>query len=489
LNHHHPQILARDLSTTKENPDYFRRESRTHIRPHRKPMRQSLFIPLLSLLVLTACSGPKALTKRGVELQDAGMNRQAAEMYYQALRRKPSYIEAMVGLRTTGQGFIDTQVGEFQRASMDGRRADALELYDEMVAYQSRIAAVNVDLLIPESLKSDYENHLDEHLIELDEEGHAQLEAEDFEGAAETFQEIIRLDADYKDAKSLLIIAQAEPFYRQGQERLADDAFRAAYDAFSKALKFDPEYKEAIPLRSQALEEGRFNVAITDFEARNRDRDVALELRSGVQQLLLQTDDAFIGVVDRTQRDEIIAEQQLSISGISDEQVEVGGLAGARAMLTGSILMYSIETGDLMTATRPGFRKYFREVPDEDGKTKKVAAYAPVQYLLHSQKREVVVKFELKLISTETSEVLFSKVDEVRSSDQVEFATSQVEAGTLYPARSNGEVNQSGKSQMTRLLNGRRELMSATSMRNQILEEAARRGTRQVETFLSSHIR
>ncbi len=451
-------------------------------------MRQSFIIPLLSLLVLTACSGPKALTKRGLELQQAGMNRQAAEMYYLALRRKPHFIDAMVGLRTTGQGFIDTQVGEFQRASLDGRRADALKLYDEITAYQSRMAAVNVDLLIPKSLISDYENHLDEHLIELDEEGHAQLEAEDFAGATETFKEIIRLDAEYKDAKALLTVAQAEPLYRKAKEDLDEEAYRAAHDALSKTLKFDPAYKDAESLRAQALEEGRFNMAVMDFDARNRDRDVALELRSGVQHLLLQSDDPFIGVVDRTQREEIIAEQQLSISGISDEQVAVGGLAGARAMLTGSILMYSVETGSPMTTTRPGFRKYFREVTNDAGKTEKVAAFAPVQYMLHSQRREIIVKFELKLISTETSELLFSKVDEVRSSDEIEFATSQVQAGSLYPARSNGEVDRSGKSQMTRLLNNRRELMSTASMRNQLIEEATRRGTRQVEAFLSEHI-
>jgi len=452
-------------------------------------MRSTFFLLTLTSLLLTACSGPKALTKRGMELQDAGMYKQAAEMYYLALRKKRGMVDAMVGLRSAGQGYIDTQVGDFQRASLDGRRADALKLYDDMLAYRTRISSVDVDLLIPASVTNDYENHLDDHLVELDEQGHAQLESEDFAGAAETFQEIIRLDPEYKDAQSLLIIARAEPLYRQAESDLSNNAYRAAYEGLEKVLALDAAYKDATSLLEQALEEGRFNLAVLTFDSRRQNEDVALELRSGVQNGLIQSNDPFIGVVDRTQREEILAEQQLSISGISDEQVEVGEIAGARAMLTGAILMYAMETGSPLSTPRPGFRKYFKEVQDEEGKTKKVAAFAPAQYVLHSQNREVILKYELKLVSTETSQVLYSKVDEVRGGDAVEFATSLVQAGSLYPARSNGEVNRNGKSEMSQLLGARRELMPESTLRNQVLQEATRRCTRQVESFLSEYIK
>ena len=59
----------------------------------------------------------------------------------------------------------------------------------------------------------------------------------------------------------------------------------------------------------------------------------------------------------------------------------------------------------------------------------------------------------------------------------------------LYPARSNGEVNRSGKSQMNSLLGARRELMPKSTMRNQAVQEAAARAIRQVEDFLSSYIK
>ena len=451
-------------------------------------MRTLLFILSCVALVAAGCSGPKALTKRGGELQDAGLVRQAAELYYQALRKKPSHVEAMVGLRSAGQGVINSWVGEFQQASMDGRRKDALGLYDNMTAYTARMAKVNVDLIIPASVVSDYEDHLDEHLIELDELGHQQLESEDFAAAAQTFKEIIHLDAEYGDAKALLIVAQAEPEYRLGKAALSELRYRAAHEALTRALYHDNDYKDAQSLRQSALEDGRFNVAVLNFESRNRDKDIALELRSSIQNGLIQSDDPFLGIVDRTQRDEIMAEQELSISGLSDEQVEVGTLAGARAMLTGAILMYTMETSDPLRSNRQGFRKFFREVKDDEGKIKKVAAFAPAPYTVHAQRRNVIIKYELKLVSTETSEVLYSRVEEVTTSDNIEFATSNVRAGMLFPARSNGEVNRSGKSQMDNLLGARRELMPQSAMRNQAVQEAASRGIRKVETFLSSHI-
>ena len=452
-------------------------------------MRTFILPILLTALVVTGCSGPKALTKRGAELHGAGLGKQAAEMYFQALRKKPGYVDAMVGLRSSGQGVIDGWVGEFQQAAMDARRDDAIALYEDMTAYTQRIAKVNVDLLIPTSVTSDYKNLLDDHLIELDEQGHAQLEAEDFTGAEATFREMVRLDADYGDARALLIVAQAEPEYRRGQTGMQDGTYRAAYEAFGKVLGLDGEYKEAKSLQQEALDNGQFNLAIIGFESSRRHEDVALELRSGIQNGLISSNDPFIGIVDRTQREEIIAEQELSISGIADEQVEVGGLAGARAMLTGAILMYASETGSPISTTRQGFRKYFVEEKDEEGKTKKVAAYAPTRYTLHSQRREVTLKFELKLISTETSEVLFSKVEEVSAMDAVEYASSPVEAGLLYPARSNGEVDRSGKARMSSMLNARRELISESNLRNQVLAEATARGKRDIEQFLARHVK
>lgn len=466
---------------------------RTYFRPVGPPqstddMMRTFFLSLALVLVASGCSGPKVLTKRGAELQQAGMGRQAAELYYNALRKKPGYVDAMVGLKATGQGVIDGLIGDFKQASMNGDRAEVVGHFEDMTAYRDRMARVGVDLLIPASIERDFRSHLDEHLVELDAEGRRQLEEGNFSGAEDTFKEMIRLNPEYGESQALLVIAQAEPFYRDGRRHLDAEHHRAAHTAFQAALRFDPDYKDARTLMEEALEEGRFNIALIDFDSSPRQRDVALELRSGMQNGLIRTDDPFIGIVDRTQREEIIAEQELSISGLSDEQVEVGGLAGARAMLSGAILRYNMETGSLVSTPRQGFRKYFKEVKDEEGNITKVAAFAPVQYVVHSRRRDVVLKFELKLVSTETSEVLLSKVEEVHAGDEVEYATSEVEANMLYPARANGEVNRSGNAQLKALLQARRELVPESALRDRLFKDAIGKGIRDVESFLADHI-
>ncbi|MGB1573904.1 MAG: hypothetical protein ACPG85_06455, partial [Flavobacteriales bacterium] len=141
-----------------------------------------------------------------------------------------------------------------------------------------------------------------------------------------------------------------------------------------------------------------------------------------------------------------------------------------------------------LSTKRNGFRKYFREVKDDEGNIKKVAAFAPARYTLHSQRRSVLLKFEIKLISTETGEVMLSEVEQVHAQDAVEYAVSQVPAGNLYPARANGEVDRGGRSRMNALLGARRGLATEASLRAQVIQEATARGTRDIEQFLTRHI-
>ena len=76
------------------------------------------FHPLLPLfglaLILVACNGPKSMSKRAGELSAAGFNEQAASLYTMALRKRPGYVDAMVGLKLTGQGVLDVH-SQFQR--------------------------------------------------------------------------------------------------------------------------------------------------------------------------------------------------------------------------------------------------------------------------------------------------------------------------------------------------------------------------------------
>ena len=248
-----------------------------------------------------------------------------------------------------------------------------------------------------------------------------------------------------------------------GQTALEDGRFREAHSNLGLVLALDKDYKDASALHQEALETGRFNVAISDFDSRNRDRDVALELRSGVQRGLLDSSDPFVGVVDRTLREDILAEQELSLSGMSDETVTVGEIAGARAILTGAVLTYSSKDR-IAVEHEPQ-----RDTASTSARSRTTRAksrrwpHSPWPATTCTQRRSVFLKFEIKLISTETGEVLLSEVEQVHAQDAVEYAVSQVTAGSLYLARANGEVDRSGKSRMNALLGARRQLATESA--------------------------
>ena len=107
---------------------------------------------------------------------------------------------------TAGQGVVDTWVGEFQQASMDGRRKGrpgSVRQHDGL--YGQRMSKVDVDLIIPIFYRFGLRGPPGRtpHRIGRTRDT-SNWKPRTFAGAAATFKEIIHLDAEYGDAKALL---------------------------------------------------------------------------------------------------------------------------------------------------------------------------------------------------------------------------------------------------------------------------------------------
>ena len=61
---------------------------------------------IMILVFLTGCASKK-FTKRGEKFEQAGLYEDAAEYYYQAVKRKGTNLDAKVGLRKNGQLLLD----------------------------------------------------------------------------------------------------------------------------------------------------------------------------------------------------------------------------------------------------------------------------------------------------------------------------------------------------------------------------------------------
>ncbi|MGY8884700.1 MAG: hypothetical protein ACKVKI_04220, partial [Flavobacteriales bacterium] len=75
-----------------------------------------LTIGLLFGLGLSSCNGAKAYTKKGAKMESAGMIDQAADCYFTALQKKPAYIDALTGLKRTGQQVLSRILVTFDQA-------------------------------------------------------------------------------------------------------------------------------------------------------------------------------------------------------------------------------------------------------------------------------------------------------------------------------------------------------------------------------------
>ena len=63
----------------------------------------SFLTACLTVAMFSGCNGSKAFVKRAAKMEEAGMTPQAANLYYTAVIKKPTNVDAMVGLKRTGQ--------------------------------------------------------------------------------------------------------------------------------------------------------------------------------------------------------------------------------------------------------------------------------------------------------------------------------------------------------------------------------------------------
>ena len=70
-------------------------------------------VACLSLLTFTGCNGSKAFVKRAAKMEEAGMMPQAADLYMTAVVKKPTNVDAVVGLKRTGQVVLAQHIAKF----------------------------------------------------------------------------------------------------------------------------------------------------------------------------------------------------------------------------------------------------------------------------------------------------------------------------------------------------------------------------------------
>ncbi|NNC82498.1 MAG: hypothetical protein HKN79_02895, partial [Flavobacteriales bacterium] len=188
---------------------------------------RTVLLILLSMSI--GCTTSKSLMKDGFKYEEAGMYEDAVKAYKASLARKMTNVESRTGLRNAGQRVLDDMLDEFNRSSILGRMKEAVYSFQIAEDFKKEVKKYGVDLDIPDHYFMTYTQLENNYLDDLYEEGLAYLDEEDFDQARTRFDEIMGLDADYKDVHILQNTAILEPKYRRAQNFMDAGQYRDAY--------------------------------------------------------------------------------------------------------------------------------------------------------------------------------------------------------------------------------------------------------------------
>ena len=141
------------------------------------------------ILLITSCAS-KRYVKKAAKFEEAGLYEDAAEYYYQAVKKKDSNVDGKLGLRKTGQMTLDRKLADFTSAYKQSDYKKAVYNYLDAEKYNNKIKAVNVDLDFPEYHKEYYEEAKGDYLNKKYADGVDKLNREDFTAALTVFEEI-----------------------------------------------------------------------------------------------------------------------------------------------------------------------------------------------------------------------------------------------------------------------------------------------------------
>jgi tetratricopeptide (TPR) repeat protein len=420
----------------------------------------------LLTLTLPGCNGSKAFVKRAGKMEEAGMMPQAANLYYTAVVKKPTNIDAMVGLKRTGQIVLGQHISSFDEAVAFGQRETALDAWHDAEAWNEKLSAVGVDLFFPEAKRASYEAVKNAHLDATYRQANILLEQEMFAEALLEFDAILALDPTYQDAPALRNVAFCEPRYREGVLAQETDRYRAAHSQFAEVVGADASYKDANDRLNQVLEDGRFTVAMTEFKNGSSRVNLEVKIQTLAEQALMSSEDPFLKVVDRESLALILQEQSMGMSGLTTGgDVEIGNLLGAKALLKATVTTCDHRESRLQKSYQTGYEQYKVERVNEEGKKYYETKYRQVQYREFVQDASVDIACTFKFISTTTGEVVASETIYGRASDNIRYIEYDGNASKFYLGGNSGaRTDGLARSERDRLLSSRRAIRSADAL-------------------------
>ncbi len=367
-------------------------------------------------------------------MSEVGMHQEAINYYIEALEKKPTHIDAQIGLKNSSTLVLNNYTSKFFTAYSTKDNKTAVYTYLEMQKMVERVNLYHVRLSIPSSYQQDFENAKDEYLKARFIQANHLIGKDLFNDAFCIFEEIETIEPNFKgkDFETLKELAQLEPHYRKGNSEFGNNQFRLAYYQYKKVFDQNPKYKDIQFKLDDALNNAQFNIGVLKFKNYTDDYDVSGFLSSAISNEIINNNSPFIKLIDRSNTELLKDEQLMNLKGMSNGKS--GELMGAHVFLSAKVLSCSKTSVYPKPRNVNAYESY--QVKKYDPVNKKnyyETEYRKVRYKEYYGYNEVYISFEFQLISTETGQILLSEIVNQQAKSEVNYANYNGNYYNLVP--------------------------------------------------------
>ena len=445
------------------------------------------------IFTLVSCDTPKSLTKKGDKFAEKNLYQDASIWYMKALNKKVDFIAAKEGLRFSGQKEVNAFLDDFFKSKNFGDKRAAIYHYRNAKQTKEKIKKYNINLDIPSTYTTDYNSLIDDYVSTIYDEAMDLLEQENFFKSEILLKEVALLKPNFKNVNDLKNVATFEPIYRKANEFLELDKFRSAYYNYDK---IPDSYQETKQRKALALEAGLLTIAIVEFQNATRQSGGESAISALVSDKMMKLNNPFIKLVDRTYTQSFINEQIMGLSGqvAENTNAQAGELIGAKAIISGKLVSFSKQKNPIVKTEKKAWaERKVRKYNEETEKYFYETVYDKIKYQEYRGSASVQIGFQFQLISTESGEILLTKLINLNRRDEVHFAESNTNYRNIIPGnwrwqskQSPNDVIENSYSQKRALRNlfkNKKSLLSVNALANNIYQEIATEVSQMVNNY------
>jgi hypothetical protein len=367
-----------------------------------KKRHQFPIVYLLIVFTAFASCGYKKLMKEAKVYEEGKLSSEALTTY-QLAYLEYNKAEARVSMKRVAQSILDDKIRSAKMAYMSQEYITALSHYDEAYTYADQHN--QLDLTISDMVRRERAECLSSYVNQLYQVAEQQVLNEDFEEAHATINKILSVDRNNQQAKFLEIMCDIVPSYQAGLKAVELQLWRQAFAYFDEVCKIDADYKDAFELREEAMSKSKCTFVFKPQDNIKVDDNVESTLSSAIKGSLLTIKNPFIELLERDNIDVVIKEQQETMAPQYEEGTgsQAGKLKKANYIISGEFVSFKSEmTPEKKKTADVGF-----DILGSD----KVECYEI------SGKRILSISYKYSIIDVETGKLYFSDVLTFSDSD------------------------------------------------------------------------